>query len=47
MSIEVDIVTKAKDLPEILEWAAKILREYPTQRFILKMSLKVEPKKDC
>ena len=39
MSVEIGMRTAAKDLPELLEWLAKVLRTYPKQRWNLKLSL--------
>jgi len=46
MSVEIDMATQAKDLPELLEWLAKVLRAYPKQRFSLHLTLKALPDKD-
>lgn len=46
MSVEIDMVTEGKDLPELLEWVAKVLRSHPTQRWSLSLRLKVIEKKD-
>jgi hypothetical protein len=42
MSVKVNITTNAKDLPELLEWVAKLLRSYPNQRFSLFLVLEVQ-----
>ena len=41
MSVEMAMRTMANDLPEFLEWLAKIFRTYPKQRWDLKLNLKL------
>jgi len=45
MSVKVNIVSYAKDLPDLLQWLAKLLESYPKQRFSLILELQVEKEK--
>lgn len=47
MSVDIDMETAAKDMPELLEWLAKVLRAYPKQRWSLILRLQIVEKKDC
>jgi hypothetical protein len=47
MSLRVNIITNAKDLPELLEWIAKLLKSYPNQRFCLFLELEVQKEKEA
>jgi hypothetical protein len=42
MSVKVNIISNAKDLHELLEWVAKLLKSYPNQRFCLILELEVQ-----
>ena len=46
MSVEIDMVTHGQDLPELLEWLAKILRTHSKQRWSLQLRLKIRKDKD-
>jgi len=41
VSVAIDMMTQGKDLPELLEWLAKILRTHPKTRWSLQLSLHV------
>jgi len=45
MSVKVDIVTQAKDLPQLFQWLSELLESYPKQRFLLTLRLEVVEKK--
>jgi len=46
MSVKVNIVTQGKDLPDFLEWLAKLLKAYPDVRFALLLDLEVKEVKE-
>ena len=46
MSAEIDMLTQGEDLPELLEWLAKVLRAHSKQRWSLQLKLKVVKDKD-
>ena len=47
MSVKIDLVSQARDLPELLEWLAEVLRIYPKQRWSLQLKLRLVEVKDC
>ena len=46
MSAEIDMITQGEDLPELLEWLAKVLRTHSKQRWSLQLKLRVAKDKD-
>ena len=46
MSVKLNIVTQGKDLPDFLEWLAKLLKAYPDVRFALLLDLEVKEVKE-
>jgi len=42
VSVAIDMMTQGKDLPELLEWIAKILRTHPNTRWSLQLRLHVK-----